>query len=329
MYRALIYEPSLQRIGGQIPPGSDLELYVMAKDGTIWREGARVSPEDCAPHIGWTNVDLFGDAPIRAYVSALLKSPNLAWVQSGAAGFDDPIFRRIVEKGALLTTNHSQSVGISEYVLAAVLDHFQRGPERRAAQAKTQWARLPFREVAGSNWLIIGFGAIGQAVGRKARAFEAQVTGVRRARGDHPAADAMATPDKIPELLGAADVVVLSTPLSSATAKMADATFFAAMKPGAVLVNVGRGGLVDEPALLAALDRGAPAHAVLDVFATEPLPADSPFWRHPGVALTGHASALGTGLGARGDAVFLANLARFLAGEPLSNVETAETVLAG
>jgi phosphoglycerate dehydrogenase-like enzyme len=327
--RVLIYEPSFRRIEGRLSALRDLEVVLMARDGAVSLNGAPVSPEDAAPEVGWTNADLFGDAPIRAYISALLKSPNLKWVQSGAAGFDDPIFRRIVEKGARLTTNHSQAVGISEYVLASVLDHLQRGSERRAAQAEGRWARLPYREVAGSHWLIVGFGAIGQAVARKARAFDARVTGVRRSPGSHDAADAMATPDELQYVLGDADVVVLCAPLSSGTTNLVDAKFLAAMKPGSVLVNVGRGGLIDEAALLAALDKGVPEQAILDVFATEPLPADSPFWRHPRVTLTGHASALGSGLAARGDALFLANLAGYLAGEPLANAVSAETVLAG
>ena len=149
------------------------------------------------------------------------------------------------------------------------------------------------------------------------RPFGARIVGVRRTAGAHPLADAMGSLDEVKSLLPAADVVVLSTPLNDATRNMADAAFFAAMQPKSVLVNVGRGGLVDEPALLAALDAGAPEFAVLDVFATEPLPADSPFWDHPKVALCPHASSFGSGQAARNDAVFLENLRRRLAGEPL------------
>jgi len=181
--------------------------------------------------------------------------------------------------------------------------------------------------VTGSAWLIIGFGAIGQGVAQRVRAFGAGVTGVRRSQGAHPLADRIADMGALPELLPEADVVVLSVPLSGATRGLVDAEFLRAMKDGSVLVNVGRGGLVDEAALLAALDAGRPEHAVLDVFETEPLPADSPFWRHPRVALTAHASGITDGLTTRNDALFLDNLRLYLTGRPLLHEASSRDVL--
>jgi phosphoglycerate dehydrogenase-like enzyme len=299
----------------------------MQPDGSILKAGSPLAADDARPDLGWMNVDLFGAGAARDYMITLLKSPNLRWVQSGAAGFDNPAFAQIVRKGAILTTNHSQAVGMSEYVLTTVLDHLQRGPDRRKAQAEHRWAPAPYREVAGTRWLIVGFGAIGQQTAKRARAFDAHITGVRRSAGEHPLADAMATPDRITELLPQSDVVVLSLPLSAQTENMVDAGFLAAMKPGSVFVNVGRGGLVDEDALLAALDQGKPEHAILDVFRIEPLPAASHFWDHPRVTLTPHASPIGSGLSARSDQLFLDNLDRFLAGRPLLNQVSAEEVL--
>jgi phosphoglycerate dehydrogenase-like enzyme len=152
---------------------------------------------------------------------------------------------------------------------------------------------------------------------------------VRRSGAADEAAERIATVAELPEILPDTDVLVLAAPLTAETRHVAGPAAFTRMKQGSVLVNVGRGGLVDEPALLAALDAGAPAHAVLDVFETEPLPADSPFWRHPKVTLTPHSSGMSAGNQPRNDALFLDNLTRYLAGEPLRYEATAEEVLAG
>jgi len=330
MTRILIHQAAYDRLKPQLDAlGDRAEILTMTSDGAIRQGGVQISPEAANIEVTWVNTDFFQTPAMGALFGAVMKSNALAWVQSGAAGYENPMFTRIVEKGARLTTNHSQSVGISEYVLWGVLQHFQRGTERAAEQAAHRWTILPYREISGTRWLVVGFGAIGQDIAKRARAFGAHVTGVRRSPGDHEHADAMITPDRIAAHLGETDVVVMSIPLSVATANMVDAKFLAAMKPGAMFVNVGRGGLVDEDALLAALDAGKPEHALLDVFRIEPLPADSRFWDHPRVTMTAHASPVGSGLGARSDALFAENLGRFLDGRPLLNEVSREEVLAG
>jgi phosphoglycerate dehydrogenase-like enzyme len=325
MTRILFYEPAYKRIAAQIAGHKGVVALLMDREGKIHEGEREVAQDNANPEIGWATNDLFG-GPIRDYMVTLLKAPSLKWMQSGAAGFDNPVFAQIVAKGARLTTNHSQSVGMSEYVLTTVLDHFQRGHERRAAQSAREWARLPFREVAGTRWLIVGFGAIGQDVAKRARAFGAHITGVRRSKTPHPLADAFVDFGEIHRALADADVVVLSIPLMPTTENVVDAKFLNAMKAGSVLVNVGRGGLVDEDALLASLERGKPEHAILDVFKTEPLPKESAFWAHPRVTLTGHASAIGSGLEARTDALFVENLSRYLKGEKLLNEASPDDV---
>jgi len=329
MTRILAYEPSLKRIEARLPEAAKgVEFVTVDDSGVLKLNGREIAIEDANPEIGWMTVELFGAPASRNFFVTLLKAPALKWVQSAAAGFDNPAFKSLVSNGARLTTNNAQALSMAEYVLWGVLDHFQRGPDRRAAQSRHDWTRPSYREIGRMNWLIIGFGAIGQAVAVRAHAFGAHVTGVRRTPGQHPAAQAMATPDQVISLLPDADVVVLLVPLSPSTTHMADADFLAAMKPGSILVNVGRGDLVDEPALLAALDAGKPEHALLDVFHEEPLPADSPFWDHPRVTLTGHASSIGDGLGPRGEALFLDNLERYLTGKPLLNEADPKDVLA-
>lgn len=318
MTRLLIYEPSFRRIKDELAAhGPGLAPLVMSADGAISLAGEPLTAEDADPRIAWANSEVFESPAARAFMVALLKAPRLQWLQSGAAGFDHPVFAQLAAKGVRLTTSHGQAVGMADYVLAGVLDHFQRGDERRAAQAQRTWRRLAFREIDGSSWLIVGFGAVGQGVAQRARAFGATIIGVRRNLSPHPLADAMVPLERLAELLPAADVVVLGLPLSEATRHMANAAFFAAMKTGSVLVNVGRGALIDEAALVPALDLGAPAAAVLDVFETEPLPTESPLWSHPAVKVTAHFSGATGGQGVRNQQLFLENLSRYLAGRPL------------
>ena len=285
-------------------------------EGAITSGGESFDVDTAQPDAAWMSADSMGTGQ-RSLMIGALKSQSLKWVHTGAAGLDHPIWAQLVDKGAVLTTGHGQALCIAEYVLAEVLATFQRIGERRAEQAAHRWTRLPFREIAGTSWLVIGFGAIGQDVAARAKAFGARIVGVRRSGKADPLAEHMGLLSDVNGLLPAADVVVLATPLNSETKGMADAGFFAAMKSGSVLVNVGRGDLVDEPALLAALAAGVPQHAILDVFHDEPLKDDSPFWEHPKVSLTPHASAFGSGQAARNDAIFVENLRRRLAGEPM------------
>jgi phosphoglycerate dehydrogenase-like enzyme len=326
--RLLIFEPSFERVQPDLAAhASALTPLVVDRSGAITTGGAPVSADDARPDIAWASGELYLSPAARDFFGTMLTSPNLRWVHSAAAGYDHPMFADIVRKGARLTTSHGQAVGMADYVLAGVLDHFQRGPERRAAQIQRAWTRLPFREILGTDWLVVGFGSIGQEIAKRARAFGARIIGVRRDVSAHPLADEVIPLARIPAVLPGADVVVLCLPASRTTRHLADAGFFAAMKPGSVLVNVGRGSLVDEQALAAALDRGRPAHAVLDVFETEPLPETSALWTHPRVSLTAHASGESGGQQMRNQALFLDNLARFIGGSPLLNEANPTDVL--
>jgi len=327
--RLLIYGPSYRRIEAEVAaaaPGMD--VLIMDEAGIIRLDGTEIALDAAAPNLAWANHEVFLSPAARTFFVTLLKAESLAWVQSAAAGFDNPAFGELVRKGAKLSTSHGQAIGMADYVMAGVLDHFQRGPERRAAQNAQVWWREGFREVSGTNWLIIGYGAIGQGVAQRAQAFGAKVVGVRRDSNASPFAERIVDLSALSEELPRADVVVLSIPLNARTRHIADAAFFRAMKAGSVLVNVGRGGLVDEAALLAALDAGLPEHAVLDVFETEPLPVDSPFWDHPRVSVTGHCSGVTGGENRRNQALFLDNLARFANGTPLLNVADPKDVFA-
>lgn len=318
MMQLLIYEDAFQRIGKNL---GDVAPMRVQPDGALLRDGAAVEAEALKLDAAYASPDIFRvPEAARGFFRAVLKSPTVRWLQSGAAGLDDAAFQRVAAKGVAITANDAAAIPIAEYVLAEVLAVFQNQAARRKAQAERRWDRLSFREIAGTTWLIVGLGSIGNAVATRAKAFEATVLGIRRDPAKGGTADEIAGIDALPRLLPRADVVVIATPLTDATTHLVDAAFLAGLKPGAVLVNIARGKVVDEAALLASLERGRPAHAVLDVFSTEPLPAQSPFWAHPRVTVTAHAAARGDGFLARGDRLFLDNLARFRAGEPLRNL---------
>jgi phosphoglycerate dehydrogenase-like enzyme len=260
---------------------------------------------------------------VRPFFAFLLRSESIRWVASPAAGIDNPIFAQLVRSGKRLTTSHVTDVPIAEYVLRAVLDHYQRPAEWASSAAERAWHRHTFREVAGTTWLVYGLGSIGAAVAVRARAIDARVVGVRRRpTGDEPV-DEMLRPDEVIGRLGEADVVVLAAPATPETEGLVGPAFLAAMKPTSLLVNIARGALVDEDALLAALaSRATLEHAILDVTATEPLPPDSPLWSSPDVTITPHDAANGNGRYERAARAFVDNLRRYAAGEPLRHEVT-------
>lgn len=270
--------------------------------------------------IAFGNSDAFFSPSVRDFMTAILKSPSLDWFQSAAAGIENPALVMIGQKAARYTTNHTQAEAMAEWALWQALDFFRDGRGHRAQQAASEWKRLGAREIRRSRWLIVGYGSIGQAVGRRVMALGGEVTGLRRSQGPAEGADRIVPPDALMAELPRADVVLLCPPHTPETEGMANAAFFAAMGPYALFLNLGRGALVDEDALMAALDAGRPAFAALDVTKVEPLPADSPLWRHPKIAITPHDSSDTPGTIDGADETFLANLARYLEGEPLQHL---------
>ena len=275
--------------------------------------------EDINPEVVWLSLDSYASGTLGQLFGRLMKTEAPRWTQIMAAGIDNPMFKSIMEKGVRISKSSAQATPIAEYVVAHALSLQVPIPAQAALQARHQWKPTPYRELAHTRWLMIGFGNIGHEIARRIKPFGVDLTVVRR----HPAPDSLA--DRVigmadlPDALPQADVIVLACALNDETRDLCDAAFFGAMKPGTTLINIGRGGLVDEAALRAGLDRDQPAHAVLDVFQTEPLPADSWFWDHPKVRVSAHTSNSGDGNLGRGDDLFLENLRRYLAGEPLLN----------
>lgn len=310
----LLTEAALQRVGDRLRAmAPDLDIVTLAPDGALSRDAAKVDPE-----LFWFSLDAFG-AGLGHFFKQVAQGTRGRWVQTFNAGLDNPVFRILFEKGLRVSKSSAQAPPIAEYVVAHAISLLHPIAAQQAAQAAGAWKRVPFVEIGHSHWLLVGFGNIGHEIARRVKPFGATITAVRRSGAPDPLVDRMASTAQLPDLLPQADVVVLACALTDETRDIADAAFFAAMKPGAILINIGRGELVDEEALRAGLDAGRPGFAVLDVFRTEPLPAGAWPWTHPRVRVTAHASNAGDGTLRRGDELFLENLRRFLAGEALLN----------
>lgn len=245
---------------------------------------------------------------------------SLRWVHVCAAGVDAMLFDELRDSDVIVTNARGVFDGpIAEFVLASILARDKQLHLSRALQRDHDWRWRETRRTAGSTALVIGTGGIGRATARLLRAAGMQVTGAgRTARDDDPDFGTVIATDDLVEHVGDADNVVLIAPLTDQTAGLVDARVLAAMKPSAHLVNVGRGALVVEDDLVAALRDGTIAAASLDVVATEPLPADSPLWDMENVAISPHMS--GDVVGWRDELAdqFLVRLRAHVAGEELA-----------
>lgn len=248
---------------------------------------------------------------------------RLRWIHVAGAGVDRALVPSVLAAERVLVTN-SRGVferPIAEYVAGWMLAFAKDLPGTLALQATGTWRHRETEMVAGRTAVVVGAGPIGREIGRLLSALGVRVRLVGRTRrsGD-PEFGEIAGVDDLLDVVGDADDVISALPLTDRTTGMFDAEVFATMRPGARFMNIGRGALVVEPDLIEALRRGHLGGAGLDVFATEPLPASSPFWRMPNVLVSPHMSADFVGwLDALAE-VFLANLDRFVAGMPLHNV---------
>ena len=244
---------------------------------------------------------------------------RLRWVQSMGAGVEDIVAASAMPEGVVITRIVDQfGVSISEYVMGELLSRVRRMDEVRAMQRDRRWGHFVAGSLEGRTVGVAGLGSIGREVVRKARAFDMRVYGLSRTGTSAGLVDRHFGPDAWEAFVRDLDVLVLTLPLTPETAGAVGPKVLAAMRPESVLVNVGRGALVPEAALIDALRRGRPGGAILDVFEREPLPSDSPLWDMQGVTVTPHVS----GPSRTEDVTdfFVANFERLRRGEPLVGV---------
>jgi phosphoglycerate dehydrogenase-like enzyme len=319
----------------------DLDLIRAAAPGarivTVSTEGLADGPLDEVEVLmrGWLTAEAFDRILVRA--------PRLAWVHSASAGVERVLTPAGRARGLVITNARGVfSRPIAEYVLMMILSVSRRLPQLLELQRERTWQPLEGVELRDVTVGIVGLGSIGRAVGALATAFGCRVVATRRRLGaetagephghrdhapdedDHPLIEAMVDrilgPEDLPELLAESDFIVLAAPLTSATEGMIDDEMLAAVKPGAWIINVARGALIDERALIRALRDGRLGGAVLDAFREEPLPPNSPLYDLPNVILTPHTSWSSGRVLDRSVELFCDNLRCYAAGEPLLNV---------
>jgi phosphoglycerate dehydrogenase-like enzyme len=265
-----------------------------------------------------------GDTP-DGLADAVRRAPGLRWLQATAAGAGQQVraaglSRDELRRVAITTASGVHAGPLAEFVLLGLLMFTKELPRLEADKADRRWTDRPVRELRGATLAVVGMGEIGRAVARLASELGMRVVGVSRsgdARGQPVAA--MYTPDQLHLAVAGADALAVTLPLTDATRGMVDRAALASLAEGAIVVNVGRGAVVDEDALVDLLRSGHLAGAALDVFATEPLPPENPLWDLDNVLITPHTAALSVHENARIVELFADNLRRYLDGEPLRN----------
>lgn len=304
----IIVLPALAQplIAPHLPADIDVRWFASAEDAYAMAPGAE---------IGWL------DLQVPAHTGrAIALGTALKWVSTIYAGLDAFPLQQLKAQGAKLTNGVGINTNaVAEYAVMGMLALAKRLPEIVRAQDRAEWLRdAPGKvELEGSKALIVGYGAIGQRIARQLRGFGVEVTGVRR----RPAGEAdMLGPDDWKPRLGEFDWVILAAPATAETARVIGAAELRAMKRSAYLVNIARGTVIDQDALIAALEAGEIAGAHLDVTDPEPLPPAHPLWRAPNALVTMHLSGRAqTNMFPRAAQLFLDNLARYRAGQALVN----------
>lgn len=273
--------------------------------------------EKAEPYIGSTDVLItFGPMLGKLANDLFAKAAQLKWVQALGTGVDNIADRPALRRDVILTKMHGiHGAAVSEAAIAAMLALSREIPRIVRSQDQRKWDRFPARVLDGATVGILGVGAIAEALAPRCKALGMTVVGITSSSRTLPGFDHMIGRDQLLAAVRDLDHLVLLTPYSPETRHIVNAAVFDAMKPSAYLVNLARGGVVDEAALLEALRAGKIAGAALDVFETEPLPPEHPFWSLPNVIVTPHLGGFYDKYVDAALAVVETNLRKFLAGD--------------
>lgn len=278
-------------------------------------------PFDIAPD---AEVALGGPHP-DLITEFLARAPEVRWVHAVSAGVERLLTPEITAREGLVLTNNSGAydIPIAEFVLATILSAAKHLPDYQRAQQRSDWVREhPHTELRDSNLVVLGMGSIGGEVARLACGLGMNVIGVRRRLdlAGIPGVSRVVAPEQLADVAGEADFIAVTAPLTPATRGLVSREVIGRMKPTAWIVNIARGAIVDEPALLEALREKRIGGAAIDAWWTEPLAPESEWWGLENVIATPHSSHSSPRVRERTLALFLENLRRWKAREPLLNV---------
>lgn len=296
--------PALREAAGELP------LVVLGAGG--------VAGDPAGVSVAYFSGELY-PAGTREFIVTLAKARELRWLHSFSAGVDHPWFGQLLARGIRVThSSGASAVPIAHTVMLYLLALSRDLRSWEEARSRRAWEPHDFADLQGQRLGILGMGPIGRSVAGLGMAFGMETVGMtRRPRGDEPCETWPLS--RLEALLARTDWLVLALPLTDETRGILSAARLACLPPGARLVNVGRGDLVDEAALVAALRSGRLAGAGLDVFATEPLPPESPLWEMRHVIVTPHAAGSTPANHGRATRIFIENLLRWRRGEALRN----------
>jgi len=272
------------------------------------------------------DTDIFVGYSLRA--SQLREAPKLKWIHSTAAGVAQLMYPELRDSGIAVTNPSGVfSVPMAEHTIGLLLALARNLPDCVRGQDRAAWVQQEvwdkpqrLRELNGQVLLIVGFGSIGREIARRAKAFEMRVWGVTRSgKGNSDLAEKIVAAKDLGAVLPEADYVVVATPETAETKHLIGEPELARMKPGARFINVGRGSLLDEAALIRALESGKLGGAALDVTGMEPLPPDNGLWKAPNLLITPHTSAVSDRLWHRETALLLELLELWFSGKELFN----------
>ncbi|BAT51606.1 D-isomer specific 2-hydroxyacid dehydrogenase, NAD-binding [Nostoc sp. NIES-3756] len=290
---------------------SDTKVVLVDSDGKLDGDAS-----DAEVYLSW----FFLRSPVLHRV--LESAPNLRWHHAPNAGVNHILTPTYLERDLILTNGAGvHAIPIAEFVIAYILSHAKHLPELHALQTERRWQRgFAIQELTDATILIIGAGGIGQAIASRAKAFGTRVIGSRRKPEPLPNFDKVVGADEWRSHLSEADYVVVATPLTPETKGLIDEAALRSLPRHAYLINIARGAIVDEPALIKALTEGWIAGAALDTVINEPLSADSPLWTVPNLFITPHCSGHSPKVKQRSIELFIDNFHRYITNQPLRNV---------